>query len=136
MNRWFRLLIVYALLGATGLAAPDIRVIAGIAEEGEALVGQRRTYYIEVQTDTWFSGPIQISPPSLDGIILVQLEAFGINGTQRRNGTTYTTHRKEFTLFALNPGTMVIPARADLKLREKETSRILLNKAGAMVEIQ
>lgn len=110
MNRWFRLLTVYGLLGATGLAAPDIRVVAGIAEEGKALVGQRRTYYIEVQTDTWFSGPIEIIPPSLDGIILVQLEAFGLNGTQRQNGTTYTTHRKEFTLFALNPGTMVIPA--------------------------
>lgn len=106
--RWLSLLLLCAL-PATIWAEPDIRIVAGIAEEGEALVGQRRTFFIEVQTDTWFTGPIEITPPAMDGVILAQLEAFGINGTIRQDGTTFTTHRKEFTLFALNPGSVVIP---------------------------
>ncbi len=109
MRRSIVFSLVCIVATATCLQATDIRVVAGISEEGAALVGQRRTYFIEVQTDTWFTGPIEITPPSLDGLILVQLEAFGINGTSRIEGTTYTTHRKEFALFALNPGSLIIP---------------------------
>lgn len=106
--RWLSLFLVCALPAFLS-AEPDIRVIAGIEEDGKALVGQRRTFYIELQTDTWFSGPIEIAPPAMDGVILAQLEAFGVNGTIRQDGTTFTTHRKEFALFALNPGSVVIP---------------------------
>lgn len=106
--RWFCLFLACALPGFLS-AEPDIRIIAGIEEDGKALVGQRRTFFIELQTDTWFTGPIEIVPPTMDGVLLAQLEAFGINGTIRQDGTTFTTHRKEFTLFALNPGSVVIP---------------------------
>jgi hypothetical protein len=106
--RWLCLFLLCALPAFIS-AEPDIRIISGIVEEEEALVGQRRTFFIEIQTDTWFSGPIEITPPAMDGVILAQLEAFGVNGTIRQDGTTFTTHRKEFTLFALNPGSVVIP---------------------------
>lgn len=110
MRRWVCLTLWFAGCSAILTGEPDIRVVAGIEEDGEALVGQRRTFYIELQTDTWFSGAIEITPPRVDGVILAQLETFGINGTVRQDGTTFTTHRKEFALFALNPGSVMIPA--------------------------
>ncbi len=92
------------------LRAADVRVLAGVSTEGPVWVGERVSYYMEIQTDTWFSGPIEMVAPGMDGAILGQLETFGINGTARINGETYTTHRKEFVLFALAPGVYEIPA--------------------------
>ncbi len=90
--------------------AADVRVIAKVETEGDLLVGQRHSFYIEIQTDTWFSGPIEILAPSVDGLIVGQLERFGVNGNTRIDGKSFTTHRKNLELFALRPGSYEIPS--------------------------
>ncbi|MGV2988560.1 BatD family protein [Vibrio sp. E150_011] len=64
---------------------------------------------IEVATPRWFSGGTRIGSIEVPNLIAMQRNPMGINGTERRNGQTWSTQRWEVTLYPQASGKLVIP---------------------------
>lgn len=74
-------------------------------------VGQRVTMAVDIYTDTWFTRAPDIQPLELKGAINLQVQQFGTNYSDNRQGVSYAVQRREVTLFPQRPGQFIVPGQ-------------------------
>ncbi len=74
-------------------------------------VGQRVTMALDIYTDTWFTRAPEIQPLELKGVINLQVQQFGTNYSDNRQGVSYAVQRREVTLFPQRTGQFIVPGQ-------------------------
>jgi len=95
---------------ATGGAEEGRLVVrARVEPDSGVVVGQRVDFYVEVLTDTWFAGGVDIPDFDLEGAIALRPERFGANLNERIEGTSFSGRRFRWAVYPQRPGPFVVP---------------------------
>lgn len=105
---WMALLL---FLSSSYLCAGEqARLKSELKLPDEVWVGQRVKLYVTLFGDGQFSGAPKFDLPNLSGVLLMKISDRPLIGTEDIEGTTYTTQRHEFGVYAQRPGTVTLPA--------------------------
>ncbi|MEM1110798.1 MAG: hypothetical protein AAGI11_02725 [Pseudomonadota bacterium] len=91
------------------LARGDLALTTSVEPAAGAVPGQRMRLIIEIATPRWFSGGTRITPPEVPGLVVVQTNAFAVNASERRAGSTWVVQRWSLDLFPQREGRFDIP---------------------------
>jgi hypothetical protein len=93
----------------TLVAADKLRVTSWLEPVRDIAVGQEVKLAIEVSTPRWFAGGTRITPPEVDGVVILRRNEFAFNISRREAGTTWVVQRWELELYPQRAGTFRLP---------------------------
>ena len=102
-------LAVFAVLLVPAHADDHIRVRPFTEPDGNVYQGQLTCLLVEVETDTWFTTAPRYPEIRVDGAVVLQPDAFGVNFTRREGGKTWAGQRQRNVVFPQRPGTLELP---------------------------
>lgn len=116
MIRW--LIVILLLTGfqvhsqtIEGLVQGErIRINSYVRPAEDIIARQQVKLYIEVSTDTRFSGGTRIKHFEIPNAIVLQRETFAVNSTVRELGKSWATQLWTLEIFPLSSGQFTVPA--------------------------
>jgi hypothetical protein len=106
----FAFLLLALLLSPALLAGEPARVESTMNVQEKAWVGQKLILHVELMGAGQFAGTPGFAVPNVSGLVILKVPGRPVLGTRTVGGTSYTTQRHEFFVFAQRPGRWEIPA--------------------------
>lgn len=102
-------LLPFVLLLFLANAQSEVEIQTALIQQGRTVPGERVQLEITVATKHWFSGGPRIHLPEVEGLIIVQTNAFASNASEVRDSGQWTLQRWYLDIYAQRAGVFSIP---------------------------